>query len=77
MSTSFSVLINLFIPEQHNEGVGAEYTKMKKPVKLVYIERFDNLKKAIKRERQIKGWRKQKKINLIKYDHPNGSKNNN
>jgi len=37
---------------------------------LVYYECFDNPTDAIKREKEIKGWRRQKKINLIKTLNP-------
>ncbi|MDD3013060.1 MAG: GIY-YIG nuclease family protein [Candidatus Gastranaerophilales bacterium] len=38
--------------------------------KLVYYEIFDDIKLAIKREKQIKGGSKQKKIDLIKRLNP-------
>jgi len=56
--------------KKHNEGLGPKFTQVRKPVKLVYYEKFDNLKSARRRERQIKGWRREKKENLIKYEHP-------
>lgn len=34
--------------------------------KLLYFEEYDNPKDAINREKQLKGWRREKKINLIK-----------
>jgi putative endonuclease len=33
--------------------------------RLVYFESFDDVRKAIDREKQLKGWRRQKKIALI------------
>lgn len=54
----------------HNEGKGPDFTRKRLPIKLVYIEKFNNLKSARRREKQIKGWRSEKKLNLIKYDHP-------
>lgn len=53
--------------KQHNESRwGAHYTKIRRPVVLKYFETFENLKKARKRESEIKGWRREKKENLIK-----------
>ena len=53
--------------KQHNESKwGAHYTKIRRPVKLLYSEQFDNLKIARKRESEIKGWRREKKLALIK-----------
>ena len=49
----------------HNSGKGPDYTKRRRPVKLVYYERFENKSLARKRELELKGWRKEKKRNLI------------
>ena len=35
-------------------------------IKVIYIEVFDKITDAITREKQIKGWSRQKKIDLIK-----------
>jgi putative endonuclease len=52
---------------QHNESKkGAHYTKIRRPVILKYREEFDNLRSARQRESEIKGWRRKKKIDLIK-----------
>ena len=37
---------------------------------LVYYERYTQVKFAIKREKQLKGWRREKKENLIKLENP-------
>jgi len=55
---------------RHNQGDGAEFTKRNKNFKLVYSEKFLTLLQARKRERQIKGWRREKKENLIKFGKP-------
>ena len=39
---------------QHNKGVGARYTRMRRPVKLVYVEPLPDKKTAMKRELKIK-----------------------
>lgn len=44
---------------------GAHYTKIRRPVKLVYSEKFNTLSEALKREHEIKSWSRQKKIDLI------------
>jgi putative endonuclease len=38
--------------------------------RLVYYERFDDIRKAIDREKQLKGWRREKKIALIESRNP-------
>lgn len=50
---------------QHNRGVGAKSLLGKRPVKLKYSEQFDNQSSAMKREREIKGWNRSKKLDLI------------
>ena len=50
---------------EHNNGAGAKSLKGKLPVILVYKEAYDNQIEAAKREREIKGWRRKKKEELI------------
>ncbi len=53
--------------KQHNESKwGAHYTKLRRPVKLIYSEQFTILKTARQRESEIKAWRRYKKLSLIK-----------
>ena len=53
--------------QQHNESKwGAHYTKIRRPVILKYSEEFKILKEARQRETKIKGWRREKKLALIK-----------
>ena len=56
--------------ERHNLGDGAEFTKRNKDFKLVYLEEYSTLLEARRREKQIKGWRREKKENLIKFGKP-------
>ncbi len=52
--------------KQHNESKwGAHYTKIRRPVTLKYSEEFKTLKEARRREVEIKGWRREKKLALI------------
>jgi putative endonuclease len=37
---------------------------------LLYYEKFTWIQEAIAREKEIKGWRKEKKLNLIKTINP-------
>jgi len=57
--------------KQHNESKwGAHYTKLRRPVTLKFSEEFNALKDARHRESEIKGWRREKKFNLIKFGKP-------
>jgi putative endonuclease len=52
---------------RHNQGHGARYTRARLPVKLLYFESFRTLAKARKREAAIHRWRREKKLDLIKF----------
>ncbi len=54
--------------DQHKNGEGANFTAKNLPVKLVYYEKFDRIDEAFKREKQIQGWSRAKKIALIQGD---------
>lgn len=49
----------------HNKGRGAKYTKMRLPVKLVYVEEQPDRVAAMKRERAIKKMTREKKQKLF------------
>lgn len=51
--------------EKHKAGLGSKYTRSHKPKKLVYIEEFKTKSDALKREIEIKGWPRKKKLDLI------------
>ena len=51
---------------QHNESRrGAHYTKIRRPVKLVHVEKLKTLREARQREKEIKSWRRDKKLALV------------
>ena len=52
--------------KQHATGEGPRYTRLRLPVKLVYYEEFNRIDHAFYREKQIQGWRREKKKALIK-----------
>jgi len=39
---------------QHMSGIGARYTRLHRPKRLVYTEEFDTVEEAMRREREIK-----------------------
>jgi putative endonuclease len=51
--------------KQHNAGIGARYTRMRRPVKLVYVEQQPDRSSALKRELAIKGMPKGRKRQLV------------
>lgn len=63
-----SNLVNRVI--QHREGHIPGFTKKYNIVKLAFWEGFGDIDQAIAREKQLKGWRRQKKIDLIERQNP-------
>ncbi|TSC88830.1 MAG: putative endonuclease [Parcubacteria group bacterium Gr01-1014_3] len=52
--------------KEHSLGIGSAYTRAKKVNKVLYTEQFKTRSEAQKREAEIKSWRRDKKIKLIK-----------
>ena len=50
---------------QHKTGVLKGFTSIYRIDRLVYWDRYKSVHRAIAREKQIKGWRRIKKIELI------------
>ena len=50
---------------KHNAGKGAKYTKIRRPVVLVYQEMYETKSEALRREYEIKTFTRQKKLKLI------------
>jgi len=55
---------------QHKEGLSEGFTKKYSCDRLVYYEAFDDVHRAIAREKQLKGWRRERKIALIEKINP-------
>ncbi len=51
--------------KEHKEGTGAHYTRAKKAKKILYTEKHKNRSSASKREAEIKGWKREKKLSLL------------
>lgn len=55
--------------EQHENNAllnKSSFTGLYKCIYLLYIEEYQNIQHAIAREKEIKGWSRKKKIDLIK-----------
>lgn len=50
---------------QHQQGIGANYTAKRLPIKLVYCEQYERIDIAFQREKQIQKWSRSKKQALI------------
>jgi putative endonuclease len=50
---------------EHREGLVPGFTSQYRVFRLVYFEAFTDVRSAIAREKEIKGWRREKKVWLI------------
>jgi putative endonuclease len=55
---------------EHKSGIGSIFTKKYKLHYLVYFEVIFDIEQAIKREKQLKRWHRDWKINLIRSVNP-------
>jgi putative endonuclease len=55
---------------QHKEGVVDGFTKSYRADRLVYFEETSDVHVAITREKQLKGWRREKKVALVEAMNP-------
>jgi putative endonuclease len=57
--------------KQHANGDGAKFTAKYQTFDLIYYEEFTSVSLAMKREKQLKNWHRDWKLNLIKESNPN------
>jgi putative endonuclease len=55
---------------QHKNGEGGVFTKKYNCFYLLHYEDYQHIHKAIEREKQLKNWHRQWKINLIRQENP-------
>ena len=55
---------------EHKSGAFDGFASTYHCTRLVYRESFDDVRNAIAREKQLKGWRREKKIALIERQNP-------
>ena len=55
---------------EHRTGLGSKFVRDCGVTNLVHIELFDDPKTAITREKQLKKWNRDWKINLIERENP-------
>ena len=56
---------------EHKNDLGCKFTVKYKLRYLVYFEEGENVYSVMEREKEIKKWRREKKVNLIKTINPN------
>jgi putative endonuclease len=55
---------------KHKAGTYEGFSATYNCTRLLYYETFDDIRRAIAREKQLKGWRREKKLNLIRATNP-------
>jgi putative endonuclease len=56
--------------EEHLNGQGSSFVRTYSVYRLVYVESYDRVEEAITREKQLKRWKHDWKIELIERDNP-------
>ncbi len=56
---------------EHKNDLGCKFTRKYKLKHLIYFEQCEDVYRMMEREKEIKGWRREKKIDLIKSINPN------
>ena len=55
---------------EHKEGIASKFTEKYNVIDLVYFEVYSDINQAITREKQLKNWHHDWKVNLIKEQNP-------
>ncbi len=55
---------------EHKKGLLEGFTKKYRVTRLVYVEEFDRPSDMVARERQLKGWTRKRKLELIHRQNP-------
>ncbi|MES2961898.1 MAG: GIY-YIG nuclease family protein [Pseudomonadota bacterium] len=59
---------------EHEQGLGSNYTKIRRPVKLIYYEEYERIDDAFNREKQLQTWSNKKKLALVNREFEDLSK---
>ena len=55
---------------EHRAGLGSEFAKKYRVTRLVYAEEYEQIDEAIAREKQLKGWKRIRKNELVRAANP-------
>jgi len=62
--TGFTTDLGQRVRDQNN-GKGSKYVRSRLPARLIYSEKYSDKSEALKREGQIKKWRREQKIKIL------------
>ncbi len=54
--------------KEHKDKIGGHYTASHKVEKVIYTKKYETKSEALKREAQIKGWKRNKKLALVNFN---------
>ncbi|MCS3684304.1 GIY-YIG nuclease family protein [Salinibacter ruber] len=55
---------------QHRNGEGSDFVEKYDVTRLVHLEPFEDIEAAIRREKQLKAWKRDWKLDLIREHNP-------
>ena len=58
---------------EYRAGKGSEFVRKYRVTRLVHVEEYENPTDAIRREKQLKGWRRFRKNELVRAANPGWS----
>jgi len=56
--------------QEHQKGIGSHFTRARKVKNVLYTEKHPTRSSALKREYEIKGWTRKKKLLLVQQGGP-------
>ena len=71
--TTFYIGVTSNLPKrlyEHNDKIASIFTRKYNITDLIYFEEYTDINQAILREKQLKNWHKEWKLNLIKELNP-------
>jgi putative endonuclease len=55
---------------EHRNGMGSGFAKKYRATRVVHVEEYESPGDAIAREKQLKGWRRERKNELVRSSNP-------
>jgi putative endonuclease len=68
--TGITVDLERRIREHNSSSLGAKYTRVRRPVKLIFSKKFKTRSLATKEEMRIKGLKREEKLELVNTKKP-------
>ncbi|MFA5742999.1 MAG: GIY-YIG nuclease family protein [Candidatus Paceibacterota bacterium] len=69
--TGITVDLSRRVKEHNSSGLGARYTRSRRPAKLIYSKKFSNRSDASKEESRIKKLSRKEKLDMVESEKSN------